>query len=107
MKTIIDGSTMTHAEAKIGADAAQCIMPPSKTNYGRTDLANALKLTGLGLGDIVFFQVSHLTLGPAECGLSGKELCELLYSAMREVIGPEGTMLLPAFSLSFYRNERL
>jgi aminopeptidase-like protein/aminoglycoside N3'-acetyltransferase len=36
---------------------------------------------------------------------SGKEVCETLYSAMREVIGTEGTMLLPAFSFSFYRNE--
>ncbi len=31
--------------------------------------------------------------------LPDSELCELLYSAMREVIGPEGTMLLPAFTL--------
>ncbi len=80
-------------------------MSPSKGNLGRTDLVNGLKLIGLRPGDIVFFQVSHLTLGPLECGSFKKEVCELLYSAMREVIGPEGTMLLPAFSFSFYRNE--
>jgi aminopeptidase-like protein/aminoglycoside N3'-acetyltransferase len=78
---------------------------PSKINYSRTDLVNGLKLTGLCPGDIVFFQVSHLSLGQVECGSSEKEVCELLYSAMREVIGPEGTMLLPAFSFSFCRNE--
>ena len=89
-----------------GADTQNKIyMSPSKTNYGRTDLVNGLKRTGLRPGDTVFFQVSHLTLGAVECGSSGQEVCELLYSAMREAIGPEGTMLLPAFSFSFDRNE--
>jgi aminopeptidase-like protein/aminoglycoside N3'-acetyltransferase len=80
-------------------------MSPRGTNYSRADLVNGLRLTGLGLGDVVFFQVSHRILGLAEGGTSEKELCELLYSAMRKVIGPEGTMLLPAFSFSFPRNE--
>lgn len=31
--------------------------------------------------------------------------CELLYSAMQEVIGAEGTMIVPAYTLSFCRNE--
>jgi len=78
---------------------------PRDTNYSRTDLVDSLKLTGLRPGDIVFFQVSHLNLGVPECGASVNEMCELLYSAMHEVIGPEGTMLLPTFSLSFCRNE--
>ena len=80
-------------------------MPLRKINYSRADLVNGLRLTGLGPGDVVFFQVSHRTLGSAECGSSEKGVCELLYSAMREVIGPEGTILLPAFSFSFPRNE--
>ena len=80
-------------------------MPPIETNYRRADLVDCLKLTGLRSGDIVFFQVSHLTLGAMGCGSSEKEACELLHSAMREVIGAEGTMLLPAFSFSFDRNE--
>ena len=80
-------------------------MPLRKINYSRADLVNGLRLTGLGLGDIVFFQVSHRTLGSAERGSSEKGVCELLCSAMRKVIGPEGTMLLPAFSFSFSRNE--
>jgi aminopeptidase-like protein/aminoglycoside N3'-acetyltransferase len=77
----------------------------SKTDYSRADLINGLRLIGLSSGDTVFFQVSHRNLGPTNCGSSGKEVCELLYSAMQEVIGAEGTMLLPAFSFSFFRNE--
>jgi aminopeptidase-like protein/aminoglycoside N3'-acetyltransferase len=80
-------------------------MSLEKTNYRLADLVNGLKLTGLCPGDIVFFQVSHLKLGAVECGSSVKEVCELLLSAMRNVIGPEGTILLPAFSFSFPRNE--
>ncbi len=78
---------------------------PSKTNYKRSDLINALKLAGLCPGEIVFFQISHLTLGQAEIGSSGNDVNELLYSAIRDVIGTEGTMLAPAFSFSFCRSE--
>jgi aminopeptidase-like protein/aminoglycoside N3'-acetyltransferase len=78
---------------------------PRRTDYSWNDLVNGLKLTGLRPGDIVFFQVSHFTLGPVEGGSSGKAACEFLYSAMREVIGSEGTILVPAFSFSFCRHE--
>lgn len=77
----------------------------SKPDYGWTDLVEGLKLAGIAAGDVVFFQVSHVSLGHADCGPSGHDLCQFLYTAMREVIGPQGTMLLPAFSLSFSRNE--
>ena len=59
-------------------------MSPRGTNYSRADLVSGLRLTGLGLGDVVFFQVSHHTLGTAECGSSEREVWDLLYSAMRE-----------------------
>jgi len=75
------------------------------TNYSRTDLVNALTGCGLRTGDIVFFQVAHLGLGSSECGSSGNEVWELFQSAMQEVIGLEGTILLPAYSLSFEKNE--
>jgi aminopeptidase-like protein/aminoglycoside N3'-acetyltransferase len=87
------------------AGASYVSMSRSKTSYSRTDLINGLKLVGLCPGDVVLFQMSHLALGSIECGPSKEDVCELLYSAMREVIGPEGTMLLPTFSFSFSRNE--
>jgi aminopeptidase-like protein/aminoglycoside N3'-acetyltransferase len=73
-------------------------------HYGWVDLVEGLKQTGLCRGDIVFFQISHITLGTPEFGDSGLGANELLYSAMREVIGPEGTLLLPAYSFAFDRN---
>ncbi len=53
-------------------------MSPIETNYSRTDLVNGLKMTGLRPGDIVFFQVSHFTLGAVECGSSERVVSELL-----------------------------
>jgi aminopeptidase-like protein/aminoglycoside N3'-acetyltransferase len=80
-------------------------MLTDNTNYLQADLVNALKLVGLSSGDVVFFQVSHSNLGAVECGSSGKTVCELLYLAMRQAIGSEGTMLVPAFSFSFSKSE--
>jgi aminopeptidase-like protein/aminoglycoside N3'-acetyltransferase len=80
-------------------------MSASRTDYRRTDLVRGLKQTGLRPGDVVFFQVSHARLGTAESGSEGQAASELLYSAMREVIGAEGTMLVPVFSHSFCNNE--
>src|SRR5665811_1974068 len=85
--------------------SSELTMSACRTNYSRTDLVKGLKQIGLRPGDVVFFQVSHLALGPVECASSEDAVCELLYSAMREVIGPDGTILVPAFSFSFLRNE--
>jgi len=80
-------------------------MTQKTTDYSRSDLIEGLRTVGLRRGDIAFFHISHETLGRAESGSNGSELCDLLYSAMQEVIGPDGTMLVPTFSFSFYRNE--
>jgi aminopeptidase-like protein/aminoglycoside N3'-acetyltransferase len=80
-------------------------MSSRRRNYSRNALLRGLKRAGLRQGDTVLFHVSSLVLGSVECGCSIREVCESCYSAMREVIGPEGTMLLPAFSFSFCRNE--
>lgn len=78
-----------------------------KAACGLDDLVTGMKRTGLRPGDIVFFQVSQLSLDPLEFGSRPKASSEVLYSAMRAVIGPEGTILLPVFTLSFCKNEVL
>jgi aminopeptidase-like protein/aminoglycoside N3'-acetyltransferase len=95
---------VAHPEVLIGPDG-QGSVPLRMASYGPDDLLNALRLTGIDRGDAVFFQVSHLTLGSMECGSTGPRLWGSLYTAMREAVGDEGTVLLPAFSLSFSRNE--
>jgi aminopeptidase-like protein/aminoglycoside N3'-acetyltransferase len=69
------------------------------------DLIGALKQVGLCPGDTVFFQVSHDVLDVTSLGPLSEESCRWLLAAMRDVIGPEGTILMPSFSLSFYNNR--
>jgi aminopeptidase-like protein/aminoglycoside N3'-acetyltransferase len=76
-----------------------------KLTYTGADLVDGLRRTGIRSGDIVFCQVSHDALGPAACGPSPEAQYDLLTSSLREAIGPDGTLLLPSFSLSFERNE--
>ena len=76
-----------------------------KLTYKGADLVDGLRGAGIRLGDIVFCQISHDRLGSAACGPSQESQYSLLSSALREAVGPEGTILLPSFSLSFERNE--
>jgi aminopeptidase-like protein/aminoglycoside N3'-acetyltransferase len=82
-----------------------CTISSRKPDYCRTDLLEGLRLTGICPGDTVFFEVSNASLGQAECGPSEIALGNCLYSAMREAIGPEGTMLLPAWLCSSPGND--
>jgi aminopeptidase-like protein/aminoglycoside N3'-acetyltransferase len=99
-----DGGDAIAVESERG-DEASVESRPGEASYSATDLVQSLRLVGLRSGDIVFFQVSHITLGREESGLSGDALYESILSSISDVIGPQGTMLLPAFSLSFCRNE--
>ena len=68
----------------------------------RGDLVNGLKRAGLGLGDVVYLQVSLESLKRSPSIEPDWELC---YSAVNEVIGPEGTLVVPSFSFSFEGHE--
>ncbi|HEY1576111.1 MAG TPA: DUF4910 domain-containing protein [Terracidiphilus sp.] len=80
-------------------------MAESEVMFSQADLSGALKEVGLCRGDVVFFQVSQDVLGETHARLPGQQSCEMLLAAMREVVGAEGTILLPSFSLSFCNNE--
>ncbi len=80
-------------------------MQSTNEAYDRSSLVNALMQVGLHQGDVVYFEVSPETLRTPECGNSAESVSENLYSAMREVVGPDGTLLVPSFSFSFENNE--
>jgi aminopeptidase-like protein/aminoglycoside N3'-acetyltransferase len=73
--------------------------------YSLSEFIDALRETGLRSGDIVFFQVSHESLGSLEKAFSEEQQSQMLYAAIREVMGPDGTMCVPAFSHSFETNQ--
>jgi aminopeptidase-like protein/aminoglycoside N3'-acetyltransferase len=73
--------------------------------WSRGDLVRGLRSAGIGQGDIVYFQVCHETLGPAEGVATDAELCQLLYAGLLDVVGPTGTILAPSYTFSFCRQQ--
>ena len=61
--------------------------------YGRGDLVTALKEIGLRQGDLVFLQMCHESLGRLQDNCSVEKEPELLCSAVREVVGSNGTLV--------------
>lgn len=74
-------------------------------NYTLPDIIAALRDVGIGQGDTVYFQVCMNTPGwPAGCETTG-QVCEMLWTALRETIGADGTLLVPTYTFSFCRQQ--
>lgn len=63
------------------------------------DLEELLLRLGLNRGDVVMIHSATFTLGLVEHGLDG------IYQAIRRILGPDGTLIVPTFSYSFRRGE--
>ena len=75
------------------------------SDYSGSDLVDAIRSVGIVRGDTVFFQTCVDTLGqPAGCANS-REICEMLWNSLHEVVGPTGTVLVPTYTFSFCRQE--
>jgi aminopeptidase-like protein/aminoglycoside N3'-acetyltransferase len=79
--------------------------PPASAAWTESALEQALRGVGISGGDTVFFQVCDETLGPAAGAASPEELSALLYRALRTTVGPSGTILAPAYTFSFCRQQ--
>ena len=75
-------------------------------SLGYDILHNALIATGLRSGDTVMIQSSLLHIGPVEGVATRSGLAEFYYRVFRDVIGPEGTVLVHTpFEAYGRRNE--
>jgi len=74
-------------------------------HYSKQTLVSALRTAGITPGDIVFSHVGLGMLGFPEGGGGMPRAALLLDQAFSEVLGPEGTLLLPTYSYSFCKNE--
>jgi aminoglycoside 3-N-acetyltransferase len=73
----------------------------AEPDYNRAALVAALREVGVRDGDVVFSHTSVGMLGRPEEGFSKEILADLFLEAFREVLGPEGTWILPAYSYSY------
>ncbi|KKW24556.1 MAG: hypothetical protein A2898_03180 [Candidatus Kerfeldbacteria bacterium RIFCSPLOWO2_01_FULL_48_11] len=77
----------------------------SKNDYSEADIRTALIAVGLQRGDVVYTQSNIGFFGRAEGAASAEALYKMFKRAMFEVIGSEGTWILPTFTYSFCRKQ--
>ena len=76
-----------------------------KYDYTRQDLEDSLRKIGISAGDNIFIHSNIGFFGRMEGVKSADELCENFLTAIKNVIGENGTFVLPTFSYSFCHNE--
>ena len=80
-------------------------MTTPTAGYGTADVVRALRAVGLERGETAFVQVGLDALGPMSGAASSEDRAERLLEALSEVLGPEGTLLVPTYTFSFCRQE--
>ena len=70
-----------------------------------TDLVEALRASGIKSGDTVFVHSSLTSFGKLAQLKDRNVFLQAHVDALREAVGPTGTILLPTFTYSFCRNE--
>lgn len=76
-----------------------------KFNYNKNQFIEALLKVGLKKGDVVFSHSNVGYFGIPETGNTPKSMFDTIFGAFREIIGEEGTLVVPTFTYSFCRGE--
>jgi aminoglycoside 3-N-acetyltransferase len=79
--------------------------PPRPPDYTRGDVVAALRAVGVRAGDVLFTHASVGMLGTPDVPFDKVAIADLFASAFEEVLGPEGTWILPAYSYSYTAGE--
>lgn len=74
-------------------------------DYDRAALARAVRESGVREGDAVFTLSNLGFFGVPEGGLTKANAFSTALGALRDAVGPAGTLLAPAFTYSFCRGE--
>ncbi len=68
------------------------------------DIAEAFELCGVGRGDVLMLHADAMVLAQLP-PMSADARFDVLFDALDQVLGPEGTLVLPTFSYSFTKGE--
>ena len=74
-------------------------------HYNKATLVNALLAAGVQKGDVIFSHVSLGRLGYPEEGSDTETACKVLHEAFIEVLGDQGTLLVPTYTYSIGKGE--
>lgn len=78
----------------------------TSADYSETDICDALRDVGIENGETVFTHSNLGFFGQLKGAETKTEYCESFYRAVRDVIGEEGTFVVPTFSYSFTDGDR-
>lgn len=70
-------------------------------DYTRQNIKDALIKLGLTQGDIVFSHSNIAYFGNPEGGVTRENIAEIFIETILEIIGPDGTFVVPTFSYNF------
>ena len=76
-----------------------------KYDYTRQDIESCLGKIGVAPGDNLFIHSNIGFYGRMEGVKCAADLCEGFFLALKNVVGPSGTIVLPSFSYSFCHGE--
>jgi aminoglycoside 3-N-acetyltransferase len=68
------------------------------------DIAEAFRLCGVGRGDVLMLHADAMVLAQLP-PMTVDERFDVLFDALGDVLGPEGTLVLPTFTYSFTKGE--
>lgn len=74
-------------------------------DYEQKELAEALRGVGVQRGDVVFSHVGMGFCGIPKEGRGLETMFQVIYNAFREVLGTEGTLIVPTYTYSFCNGE--
>lgn len=77
----------------------------TRPDYTIDDMVSALRRLGLRSGDIVFVHASLGNLGNMSGSQDPINRARILYTSLREIVGLEGTILVPTYTFSFCNGE--
>jgi len=78
---------------------------PAGADYTRAELLAGLRDIGIVAGDVIFVHACVDALGSAASCRTPGQLSAMLNDVLREAVGSEGTILVPAYTFSFCRRE--
>ena len=67
-------------------------------SYEKKNLTEALSTIGLTTGDVVYVSGSLFELGALKGAINSMQLCEAILNSFFDVIGPDGTLVVPTFT---------
>lgn len=74
-------------------------------NFTKSDIIKQLKKSGIQKDDSIFIHSNIGFFGRLENAKNSEEYCEIFKDAIFNVIGDNGTLIVPTFSLSFCNNQ--